>query len=79
MLIEKHKHCSNNKQEIEKSSTCGCFCCGEIFDSKDIKNWVKGNEQTAICSYCYVNAILGDASGINISNNLLVKMHNKWF
>lgn len=79
MLIVAHKHCSNNKQEIEKRFTCGCFYSREVFDLKEIKNYVKGNEQTALCSYYYVNAILGDASGINISNNLLIKMHNKWF
>lgn len=33
-----YKHSKNNKQQVEKSNTCGCFYCREMFVPKEIKN-----------------------------------------
>lgn len=30
-LILAHRHSSNHRSELEKSSVCGCFYCSAIF------------------------------------------------
>ena len=78
-LQEAYKHSNNNKTEIMKSNTCGCFYCREIFIPKEIKNWIKDKELTAQCPYCLVDSVIGDASGIPITKAFLDEMHEKWF
>ena len=79
MLEEIHGHSINNKQEIEKSDTCGCFYCKELFVPTEIKEWIQDKEQTAICPYCKVDSVIGNASGYEITKALLDAMSKKWF
>ena len=79
MLEEIHKHSSNNKQEIDNSDTCGCFYCKELFVPKEIKEWLRDKDQTAICPYCKVDSVIGNASGYEITKALLDAMSKKWF
>lgn len=79
LLEEIHKHGINNKAEIEKSDTCGCFFCREMFDPSEIKTWTKDKEETAECPYCKVDSVIGNASGYEISKSLLDAMAKKWF
>lgn len=74
-----HKHSINNKAEILNSKVCGCFYCREMFDPKEIKNWIKDENQTAQCPYCYIDSVIGDASGIQLTKSFLEEMHKKWF
>lgn len=79
ILEEIHRHSINNKTEIEKSDTCGCFFCREMFAPSEIKTWKKDKEETAECPYCKVDSVIGNASGYEISQSLLVAMAKKWF
>ena len=38
-----------------------------------------GNGLTAICPYCGIDAVLADASGVEVSPEFLHKMHKAWF
>jgi len=82
-LEEAHKHCFNNKEEISKSDTCGCFYCREIFSPSEIKNWIVSEEypkeETAQCPYCMIDSVIGNASGIEITKGLLIAMYGKYF
>lgn len=82
-LENAHKHCFNNKEEINKSDTCGCFYCREIFAPNEIKEWIVSEkypkETTAQCPYCMIDAVIGNASGINLSNDFLIAMYEKYF
>lgn len=78
-LQKAHEHSRNNKKEILASKTCGCFYCREMFDPKEIKNWIKEGEGTAQCPYCFIDSVIGDASGIPITSAFLQEMHRKWF
>ncbi len=73
---EAHKHSTNNREEINKSDTCGCFYCKEIFAPTEIKNWL-GN--TAQCPYCFVDSVIGNKSGFTITNQFLDMMKKHWF
>lgn len=79
-LTEAHEHASNNKSEVLNSKLCGCFYCGEIFEPAEIKNWINDTKQpTAQCPYCFVDSVIGDASGNPITKPFLSDMHKKWF
>lgn len=35
-LYALHGASSRNLEQVKKSTTCGCFCCGSIFKNEDI-------------------------------------------
>lgn len=79
-LEKAHKHSFCNRVEIEKSDTCGCFHCKEIFAPSEIKEWIDDEKgQTAQCPYCWVDSVIGNASGITISLEFLKAMNKKYF
>ena len=79
IIIEKtHRHSLRNRAEIEKSSRCGCFSCIEIFDASEILAWIDQGK-TAVCPYCGVDAVIGDASGVKLHKELLKHMYEKYF
>lgn len=77
-MAHAHKHSQHNKNEISKSSFCGCFCCCRIFPPEEIKEWIDNND-TAICPHCGVDAVIGNSSGISITKPFLIDMYQKWF
>ena len=83
ILKKAHPHSFGNKAELEKSTKCGCFYCVEIYEPKEIYDWVSkgiGDEKdTALCPYCGIDAVIGDASGFDISTEFLNEMYNYWF
>ena len=79
-LEQAHRHSINNKNEIEKSNTCGCFYCREMFDPSEIKTWIKDERgETAQCPYCLVDSVIGDASKIELNIRLLETLNKKYF
>ncbi len=79
-LEEAYKHSTNNKSEILKSNICGCFYCKKIFNPKEIAIWLNSNiDMTAQCPYCFVDSVVGNASGYAITKKFLDDMHQKWF
>lgn len=77
-LIEAHNHSFKNRAEIEDSDECGCFYCGEIFESSDIDEYTD-NGETAKCPNCGIDSVIGDASGIKIDSETLDAMMDRWF
>ena len=43
-LIAIHKLSSKHRALVEGSPVVGCFYCGKIFDSKEVKDWVDKGE-----------------------------------
>ena len=78
LLEQAHGHSLRNRAEIEKSEKCGCFSCVEIFDASEVQSWADNNE-TAVCPYCGIDAVIGDASGVQLSEELLNQMYEKYF
>ena len=70
-----------HETDIMHSRKCGCFFCMRIFLPSEIKNWCDEDhqERTAICSYCGIDAVLGDGSGIEITEDLLKANHDRSF
>ena len=78
-----HSHSINHRDELLKSEKCGCFYCKKIFTPSEIKEWVDENEKgignTALCPFCGIDSVIGDASGYIIDANFLAMMHRAWF
>lgn len=60
-LLKLHDKCRNNKEELSKSSKCGCFYCKKIYNPKEISEWTD-NRQTAICPYCSIDSVISNPS-----------------
>lgn len=80
-LENAHKLSAENKEQIAKSSLCGCFSCCKIFTPDKIEDWIqeKNGKESAICPYCYSDTILGNASNYPVNENFLRAMNERWF
>lgn len=80
-LEELHKLSIHNKKLLAKSKNCGCFYCLKQFAFAEIpdNNWTDEQYDTALCPHCSVDAVLGDAMDVEITDTLLKQMHDRWF
>ena len=80
---EAHRHSSQHREELLRSTTCGCFYCCETFSPQAIQEWIDMDEsgvgQTAECPKCGIDSVLGDASGFTIELSFLERMKAHWF
>ena len=77
-----HSHTIRNREEIEKSQKCGCMACCSIYWAKEIEDWIdeiNGKKITALCVKCGTDAVIGDASGLEINQEILEALNKKWF
>ena len=79
MHIDAHKYCSNHKQLMLDSKLCGCFYCLSIFPPEQIDFWIDEYTGTAVCPYCRIDSVIGDASGYPVTVEFLKKMNGHWF
>ena len=81
-ILAAHKVCSNHRDEILNSTTCGCFYCLMIFTPDKILEWTDEYNSigtTALCPYCSIDSVIGDKSGFSITSDFLAKMKKHWF
>lgn len=79
-LQQAHKASFQNQEQIQKSNLCGCFYCEKIFNANLVDDWVNDKEaKTAICPYCGIDSVLGDASDYEITERFLHAMRKKFF
>lgn len=89
-VLAAYRDMSNNWQQIQASTTCGCCCCMQIFPSEEIVAWsgldmnnfndpAAINRQTALCPRCGAEAAIGDKSGFPINAQFLARMNEAWF
>ncbi|MBC1936734.1 cytoplasmic protein [Listeria grandensis] len=77
-LKSAHKYASNNKIWLAKAERCGCFSCLEIFAPSEITDWLE-IEDTALCPYCMIDAVLPESNMLPLSREFLSAMHQQWF
>lgn len=77
-----HRESSRHREILEESTECGCFHCKKIYDPIEIVDWCDCNRgignQTAICPYCCIDSVIGNAS-IDICAEMLNDMHDYYF
>ena len=70
----------DNADSVQASQECGCFCCQEIFPASEVTRFLDETPgRTALCPHCGIDAVLGDASGVEVSEDFIRKMHKEWF
>ena len=77
--IGAHQFSVNNRKQLEQSSVCGCFYCRKIFNPNEITEWIPEKSGTALCPYCGIDSVIGEASGFQITEQLLKEMNQYWF
>jgi hypothetical protein len=80
--VRAHENGSLHREEILRSSSCGCFYCLKTFTPAEIVEWideVEGVAQTALCPMCGIDAVIGSASGFPITEDFLKRMSQHWF
>ncbi len=76
-LAALHKKSRRNRSWLKQSRICGCFYCFNEFPSDRIVEWID-DEETALCPYCGIDAVLGFDSEA-ADQELLHDMHDRWF
>jgi len=77
-VVGAHRHSIRHRHEVEGSGFCGCFYCKRQFAPNAIETWIR-DESTALCPYCGIDSVIGDASGYEISAVFLARMYDAWF
>ena len=72
-----HARCSNNRGALLDSRQCGCFFCLKIYDPGSITDWL--NDETALCPYCNVDAVIPEGDDYLLEDSLLLAMKEYWF
>ena len=69
-----------NWESVRKSTLCGCYHCCSIFPASAIteEDWMPDRHgRTVLCPECFIDAVIGDASGIPIREDVLEEL-NEW-
>ncbi len=75
-VISAHKHSYNNEKSILLSKNCICFYCKQSFAKDTVIDWIETNEEkTALCPFCGIDAVIGDASNIPIMESEFIEIH----
>jgi hypothetical protein len=72
-----HQKSRRNRPLLEDAMVCACFHCLNEYPFERIIKWTD-EDQTAICPYCGVDAVLGFSSQ-HADRELLREMHDRWF
>ena len=78
VLKKAHHHTIYNREEIEKSGTVYCISCQESMAPSEITGFVDEGK-TGLCPHCGMDALIGDACGIKLTDTLLKRLHKKYF
>ena len=71
-----------NWDNVMESGMCGCYYCGHIFPSSEVTDadWVPDlHGRTVLCPRCGIDAVIGDASGIPIRQDVLDELYEAKF
>lgn len=74
------KHWFYNAEELANSDMCGCCYCLRIYEANRIITVIeeRSGGKTAICNYCWVDAMIGSASGYPITEDFLRQVRYRW-
>ena len=74
-----HDASFRNREQIEQSKQCGCFSCCRIFPASEVADYVSPEEPTAVCPYCHIDSVIGDASDHPVTEEFMKEMNKRWF
>lgn len=71
-----------NWNSVKNSGMCGCYFCRSIFPSSEVtdNDWIPdAHGRTVLCPKCSIDAVIGDASGLPIREDVLEELHEVKF
>ena len=71
-----------NWDTVKRSGMCGCYYCGSIFPASEVgeDDWTPDwHGRTVLCPRCGIDAVLGDACGIPIREDVLEELYEEKF
>ena len=71
-----------NWDSVKNSKMCGCYYCCRIFPSSEITDddWTPDlHGRTVLCPKCFIDSVIGDASGIPIREDVLEELYQVMF
>ena len=74
-----HRHLRGNRRELEASGKCACVYCYRVFHPRHISKWVRGDQKTAVCPHCAVDAVLAEKAGFAFDADFLKQIHTRYF
>jgi hypothetical protein len=77
-LTYAYKKSTFHRVDIQHSDLCGCFKCLATFPPTAVRNWIDTGS-TALCPHCGIDAVVGSASGVPITEEFLSAMWRRWF
>ena len=77
--IRAHELSVGNRQSLLQDQSCGCFYCLRTFRSGEVTQWYGDQDDTAVCPYCGIDAVIGGSSGVVITREFLKEMRQYWF
>lgn len=77
-LKDAHLHTSCNHGEIQRSEVCYCLLCEIPFIASEVVDYIDDGE-TGLCPYCDCDSLIGDASGIKMTDKLFSDLHWRFF
>lgn len=78
-----HQLSFGNRHLVERATVCGCYHCGAIY-SPDIIDpesdyCVDTPHDTATCPECWIDSVICDSMGVEVTPELLEEMHEEFF
>ena len=75
-----HSHTIRNRNEINQSECCHCISCTKSYPSPIVMDFIKdGDGETALCPYCGVDSVIGDACSLLLNPEILKALNKRWF
>ena len=83
LLYKLHRLSFANRPLVEKATVCGCFHCGTIY-SPDVIDpetdyCIDSPCDTATCPYCWIDSVICDSMGTEVTPELLEEMRVEFF
>lgn len=77
LVIDAHHYSRQHQDILQASQACGCFSCLARFRFDHIEDWLT-EEGTALCPYCGLDTVIGDACGYPVDSMFLYAMQRYW-
>ncbi len=79
-LIRAQRCSINNRDDLMRSVSCGCYSCESILLANSITDWKLEEDggMTAICPFCGKETIVGDSSVYPMKKIFLQEMKEFW-
>ncbi|MES1954185.1 hypothetical protein SAHY_06373 [Salinisphaera hydrothermalis EPR70] len=78
-----HAMSTQHREQILRSRVLGCFVCVTRFEVSAVDTWWDPDDhgigQTATCPYCGLDTVIGDAMGVELTDDLLSALEGYLF